>query len=66
MKFDDGKVEKYLAYESSSGRSDILFIHPYEKIVSKLRKAKRLQVEANFYQEGRHQLEFEVSGFNWH
>jgi hypothetical protein len=65
MRFDSGKVEKYSAVEPSDGSSDVLFLRPYEKIVSKLRNSKHLTIEAEFYREGRQQIEFDVAGLNW-
>jgi hypothetical protein len=65
VKFDNGKIEKYSATEPSDGTSNMLFITPYSKFVTKLKKAKHLVVEAEFYNEGVQQIEFEVSGLTW-
>lgn len=65
MKFDDRKIEKYKAIEPSDGTPNILFLQPYKIIINKIQKAKHLIIEADFYQEGRQQVEFNISGLVW-
>ena len=36
-----------------------------ESFIDELRKAKRLKIEADFFQEGPRVFEFDVRGLNW-
>ena len=65
MKFDDGQVEQHSASRPSSGRSDLIFLHPYGKIVPKLRRAKHLMIEAELIPQGKQQMDFEVAELEW-
>jgi hypothetical protein len=64
-KFDDGKIEKFSAVGPSDGSADTLFIQNYDRFANKLKKSKSLVIEAEFFQAGLHQIEFNVSGLNW-
>lgn len=65
MKFDNGKIERFSANGAADGSSDVIFAKPFGAILTKLQKAKKLVVEADFYNEGANQFEFNVSGLNW-
>jgi hypothetical protein len=65
VRFDDGKPQVYSGVGPEDLSSDVIFLHNYSRFVSNLRKAKKLQVEAQFYREGRRIFEFETDGFVW-
>lgn len=65
VKFDDGAIRSFGMAESSSGNSNILFFNSYGTFTSSLKKAKRVKVEAQYYQRGREVLEFDVAGLKW-
>lgn len=64
-KFDNGRVEKFRGVGAENGVTDGIFIEPESRFINKLKAAKKLVVEAPFYQEPRTQFEFSVAGLNW-
>lgn len=49
-------------------KTDTLFMVDEQEakwFISKLKKSKRLKVEALFFQESEQQFDFDVSGLNW-
>lgn len=65
VKFDAGKVETLGASGASDGSAQSVFIDAYGRFLGKLKKAKKVTVEADFYQEGPTQFEFDVAGLVW-
>ena len=68
FKFDDGAVESITMTHPENYASDIMFVSydkTEDKIIEKLKTSKKLIIEAPFYQEGRKQFTFNVSGFEW-
>lgn len=65
VKLDDGPIEEWACADAESGSSDIIFIVRAESFLAKLRKAKRLIIEADMYQAGRQQMTFDVAGLIW-
>ncbi|WP_051054081.1 hypothetical protein [Fibrella aestuarina] len=65
IRFDQGKPTTYSFSGASDGSSDIVFINSSNGIIKKLRTAKRMVIEAEFYNEGLRQIEFDVEGFKW-
>ena len=65
VKFDSGPIESYGAAEAADGSSDVIFIHNYAGFLKKLRTAKKVMIEAQFYRAGWQQLEFSPAGLNW-
>lgn len=61
-KFDDGKIERFSAARSSSGKPDLIFISANGKFVAKLKKSKKLTIEADFYNVGSEQFQFDIAG----
>jgi hypothetical protein len=65
VKFDGGKIMKYRVNTSDSGNSEVIFIQSSKDFLSKLRKAKTVMVEAQFYQSGAEVFTFNVAGLEW-
>ncbi|MFC3506741.1 zinc ribbon domain-containing protein [Acinetobacter pseudolwoffii] len=68
FKFDDGAVQSVTMSEPDNHSSDLLFIaydKTESKIISQLKNSKKLVIEIPFYQEGRKQFTFDVSGLEW-
>lgn len=61
-KFDDGKVERFSIVGASDGSKNVAFIDDSKRFISKLKKAKTVLIEAEFYSDGSHQFSFDVSG----
>lgn len=68
FKFDDGAVQMVTMAEPDNYASDVLFVM-YDKtenqIISKLKTSNKLVIEVPFFQEGKKQFTFDVSGLKW-
>ena len=47
------------------GSANVIFLQPKAKFIQKLRKAKKLMVETEFYAEGPRQMTFRPVGLSW-
>ena len=65
VKFDSGSIERYGCSEPADGSTGVLFINGAGRFVAKLKKAKSVIIEAQFYQQGRQQMQFDVAGLEW-
>lgn len=65
VRFNDGPIHQYSASEPSDHSTTTLFLSNGSGFVAQLRKAKTVRIEATFYQEGSHTLEFNVEGIKW-
>src|SRR6185312_9604777 len=65
VKFDNGPVEDYDCSEPDSGTTGLIFIENADKFVTRLRSARTVIIEANFFQEGPKQMEFDTAGLIW-
>ncbi len=68
IRFDDGKIQTFKAEEAKpSVTGDALFFmnYDYDRLISSLRKSKKLQIEAEFYREGTRVFDFDVAGLDW-
>lgn len=63
--FDNEKPMRIHANAPSDNSSDAIFINGYSTLISKLRKAKTVRIEAPFYQEGERVFSFQVDGLKW-
>jgi hypothetical protein len=65
VKFDGGKPQSFTASGPSDYSTTTLFIRGYDKFLASARKAKKVYIEAEFYQEGTRVFEFDISGLKW-
>lgn len=65
IKFDQNPPKRYSFSSASDASTDIIFINSTKDIISKLKSAKTLIIETEFYNEGNRQIEFDVAGFTW-
>lgn len=65
IKADDGKPFTATISSASDGSSNYIFIDNANKVISLIRNAKKLMIEAEFFQEGRQAIEFDVNGLIW-
>lgn len=64
-KFDDGPIHHYGCGNPSDGKTGVLFIRGAQSFLSRLKKARTVIIEAEFYQEGPRQMTFDVHGLDW-
>ena len=65
VKFDEEAPFNVTVMGAESGDSKMAFLGSEQKLIAKMKKAKKLMVEGQFYQEGRKAIEFDISGFQW-
>jgi hypothetical protein len=64
-KFDDGGIERFRCTDSSDGTSDMVFLIDDKQFLQKLKKSKKLIVEAGFFQNGVQQMTFDTANLEW-
>lgn len=65
VKFDNESPRQFHAVEPADHSTTHLFIRGFDRFLAKAKKAKRLKIEAEFYQEGNRVFEFDVSGLKF-
>jgi hypothetical protein len=64
-RFGNAKPSIYAISQSSDHSSDLVFIDNASRFISNLKKYKKLLIEAEFFNEGVRQIEFNIEGFKW-
>jgi hypothetical protein len=64
-RFDEGKAESFRAAEPADSRTTVLFILDFGRFVSHLKNAKKVAIEAQFFQQGTRIFIFNVNGLTW-
>lgn len=64
VRFDDEKPMRFGANGPADHSSELIFLEDYSKFLAKLKKAKRVRIAVNIYQNGAPAFEFDVSGFD--
>ncbi|MBL0162174.1 MAG: hypothetical protein IPP82_00630 [Xanthomonadales bacterium] len=64
VRFDDQKPTTYSGIGPADNSSESVFIRNYSQFIASLKKAKRVRISTNIYQEGAPVFEFDVSDFN--
>lgn len=65
VKFDDGPIERFACTDASDGTSNMVFVKSTSSFLAKLKKSKRVVVEAEFFQNGMQQMVFETVNLKW-
>ncbi len=65
VKFDDGAPVKYTYNSAADGSGDVIFFDNSSKFFTKLKTAKKLMIEAPFFDAGRQIIYFDVEGLIW-
>ncbi|MBN3852826.1 hypothetical protein G3N59_05475 [Paraburkholderia sp. Ac-20340] len=65
VRFDDKPPQRFTANQPADYSSTSLFISPARSFIASARKAKRVVIEAAFYQAGNRHMTFPVAGLNW-
>lgn len=65
VKFDDGDAVQYAYNSAEDGSSDVVFLTHQSRFIQNLKKAKKLKIEAPFFEAGRQIVEFDVEGLDW-
>ncbi len=62
VRFDGGKIQKFSTGASSAGNTNIMFIEGYDRFVRQLKKAKAVDIEVEFFHQGKRVFHFDVAG----
>ncbi|MDD2706348.1 MAG: hypothetical protein PHU07_13605 [Acidocella sp.] len=65
VRFDEKRAERCMAVQPNDHSTDAIFLNCYGRFVKELRTAKKLRIEALFYQDGNRVMEFDVGGLVW-
>jgi len=65
VRFDDKKAITFDCGEPSDGSSDVLFIESPKKFITMLKTAKKVIIQAEFYDSGLKEMEFDTKDFKW-
>lgn len=65
VRFDDAEAVAFSASEPDSHDTTLLFIQGYDRFTKRLKAAKKVRIEAQFFQEGPRTFEFDVEGLQW-
>jgi hypothetical protein len=65
VKFDNEASQNYSYNSPSDGSANIIFINNENSFIAKLKKSKKVLIEAEFYTHGREIIEFNVEGLEW-
>jgi hypothetical protein len=65
VRFDDGKAQNFNAVGPADHSTTMLFLRGYDRFLASARKAKKVYIEAQFYQQGTRVFEFDISGLKW-
>lgn len=64
-KFDDDKPQSFHFGMAKDGSSDYVFLSESSDFILKLKSAKKVMIEVEFYGNGLKQFEFDVTGLDW-
>lgn len=65
VRFGDGKPQKFSASEASDHSTTTLFLGDFAKFLKGVRKADKIYIEAEFYNNGIKVMEFDTAGLKW-
>lgn len=65
IRIGDDEPEIWRAAPPDDGSSDTLFFWKEEELFERLQSAKRVRIQATFYQEGQRVFEFKTANFLW-
>lgn len=64
-KFGENKPKNYSISRSSDGSTEVVFINNDKNFIANLKANNTVIIEAEFYQEGIRQMEFNIQNFEW-
>jgi hypothetical protein len=64
VRFDDAKPVRFSASGAADHSTEVIFLDDYNGFLNKMKKAKRIRIAVQIYQNGSPVFEFDVSGFD--
>lgn len=65
IKYDDNEPEKVSFSSSNDGASDYIFVSDSDAVLTKLKTASKVMIEAPFFDAGRQVFHFNLAGLKW-
>lgn len=65
VRFDNDAPIQFTSEESSDGDAKVLFMENSTQFITRIKTAKKMIVQADFYEKAGQQMEFDVSGLKW-
>ena len=65
VKFDDEPPFNVTYNSAADASTDVIFLSSYNKLISKLKTAKKVMIEAPFFDAGRQIIYFDIEGLVW-
>jgi hypothetical protein len=65
VKFDDKPPMKFSMNEPDDNSRDTLFFNNQKRFIENIKKSKHVIIEAQFFQDGNRQFEFNTDGLEW-
>ena len=60
IKFEDGPLQKYYFDDAADGSTDVIFLRKEKELIAKFKTAKKIMIEAPFFDSGSKQFTFTV------
>ena len=65
VRFDNDNPMSFTYSSASDGSPDIIFLNSVQKFIKRLKSANKVLIEAEYFNEGNRQFEFNVSNLKW-
>ena len=65
IKFDEAKAEYFNCSKSNDVSIEAIYFNSVGRLISKLKKSKKIIIEAEVYHNGYQIMQFDVGGFKW-
>jgi len=65
VRFDQEQPMNFGVLESADNDPTIRFISSADKFISKMKTAKKVKIEVQYYENGKHVYQFNTKGFDW-
>ncbi len=65
VRFDEDNAKNISYLDPSDGSTTVIFINEPDKFIARLKTAKRLLIESEFFNEGNRTMKFDTQGFSW-
>lgn len=65
IKFDSAQPVTFNTSSPSDGSTNAIFIENTKKLIKKIKSAKKIKIQAEFYDDGLKIMTFDVAGFKW-
>lgn len=65
IRFDGNPARSYAFSAAENGSANIIFFDSEQKLIDKMKAARKMIVDIEFYAQGKRQIEFEIADLTW-